>query len=119
MLLIIIYFLIIEYSYNPCKPFSEGTGCINVAACQVSNDGLYSFSIGKQENAVWSSDSGLGTIPSVTYSYNEKRVKVSLQCGTYADNRLEAIGEGPTNYYQFRLTHKCACWNGCQSKTFK
>ncbi len=24
----------IEYSYNPCKPFSEGNTCINVAVCQ-------------------------------------------------------------------------------------
>ena len=30
----LIYFLIIEYSYNPCKPFSEGNTCMNVAACQ-------------------------------------------------------------------------------------
>ena len=28
------YLLIIEYSYNPCKPFSEGSACQNVAACQ-------------------------------------------------------------------------------------
>ncbi len=26
--------LIIEYSYNPCKPFTEGSVCQNVAACQ-------------------------------------------------------------------------------------
>lgn len=26
--------IIIEYSYNPCKPFSEGEICQNVAACQ-------------------------------------------------------------------------------------
>jgi len=26
--------LIIEYSYNPCKPFSEGFYCTNVAVCQ-------------------------------------------------------------------------------------
>jgi hypothetical protein len=28
------YLLIIEYSYNPCKPFSEGFHCTNVAVCQ-------------------------------------------------------------------------------------
>ena len=32
--LIIQCLLILEYSYNPCKPFSEGTACENVAACQ-------------------------------------------------------------------------------------
>jgi hypothetical protein len=26
--------LIIEYSYNPCKPFSKGYYCTNVAVCQ-------------------------------------------------------------------------------------
>lgn len=24
----------IGYSYNPCKPFTTGTECVNVAACQ-------------------------------------------------------------------------------------
>ena len=26
-----------EYSYNPCKPFTEGTSCVDVAACQGSS----------------------------------------------------------------------------------
>jgi len=27
-------FLIIEYSYNPCRSFSQGSGCIGAAVCQ-------------------------------------------------------------------------------------
>jgi hypothetical protein len=28
------YFFVVEYSYNPCRPFSEGAVCRDVAACQ-------------------------------------------------------------------------------------
>jgi hypothetical protein len=28
------YRLIIEYSYNPCRSFSQGNGCIGVSVCQ-------------------------------------------------------------------------------------
>lgn len=31
---IVQYLIIIEYSYNPCKPFSEGSVCQNVSVCQ-------------------------------------------------------------------------------------
>jgi hypothetical protein len=31
---IIQYLLIIDYTYNPCKPYSEGVECINVSICQ-------------------------------------------------------------------------------------
>ena len=40
LILILVYIssrrclVIIDYSYNPCKPFSEGFYCTNVAACQ-------------------------------------------------------------------------------------
>lgn len=34
LIFLIQYLLIVEYSYNPCKPFSEGASCRNVAACQ-------------------------------------------------------------------------------------
>jgi hypothetical protein len=28
------YFFVVEFSYNPCRPFSEGVDCQDVAACQ-------------------------------------------------------------------------------------
>jgi hypothetical protein len=110
------YFLFVEYSYNPCKPFSEGATCVNVAACQVSNDALYTFIIAKHDSVTWSSGAGLGSLPSITYSYMDKKTVVQLQCGVDSDNLLEALGEEPTNNYKFRLTHKCACWNGCSGE---
>jgi len=102
-----------KFSYNPCKPFSEGVTCIDVAVCQVSQDAQYTFILGKQDSTVWNPGAGLGSTPFVSYTYNEKKVSVSLQCGTDKDNELEALGEDPVNTFKFRLTHKCACWNGC------
>ena len=109
----IIIILIIEYSYNPCKPFSEGNTCKDVAACQVSEDGQFTFILGKHDSAKWNPGAGLGSSPSVNYEFGEKKVSVSLQCGQAGDNQLEALGEDGVNNFKFRLTHKCACWNGC------
>ncbi|CAF1007924.1 unnamed protein product [Adineta ricciae] len=104
-----------KYSYNPCKPFTELPSCVNVAACQVSADGKYSFSIGLQNSASWNPGTGLGSLPSVTYSDGAKQASVTLQCSTDGSESLEALGESPTNFYKFRLTHKCACWDGCKN----
>ncbi|UJR08149.1 hypothetical protein I4U23_012425 [Adineta vaga] len=104
-----------KYSYNPCKPFTELPSCENVAACQVSADGKYSFSIGLQNSAQWNPGAGLGSIPSVTYIDGQKQTNVQLQCSTDGSEQFEALGESPTNFYKFRLTHKCACWDGCKN----
>ncbi|CAF0927207.1 unnamed protein product [Rotaria sp. Silwood1] len=101
-----------KYSYNPCKPFNEGPSCNGVAACQVSMDGQYSFSLGTQESASWN-PGGLGSGPSVTYSAGEKTVVVILECVTDGTNELEALGEPSINYYKLNLKNKCACWDGC------
>ena len=80
---------------------------------------MFTFVIGTQDSAQWSPGAGLGSSPSVSYSYNEKQATVSLQCGSEGDNQFEALGEDPINTFKFRLTHKCACWDGCKSKKFK
>lgn len=54
--------------------------------------------------------------PSITYSYGPKYAQVLLQCGSGDLNEFEFLGENPINVYKFRLTNKCACWNGCLSK---
>ena len=78
----------------------------------VSNDLKYRFAIGSQESAQWNEGAGLGSSPSITYTSGEKITIVNLACG--GDTvQLEALGENPTNNYKFRLTHKCACWDGC------
>jgi len=59
----------------------------------------------------------VGSIPQVSYSSGEKQVIVLLQCPDAGEEQFEALGEGPElNNYKFRLTHKCACWNGCSSE---
>jgi len=104
-----------KYSYNPCKPFSEGTTCINVAVCQVSMDGALTFVLGTQESVKWNQGSGPGTNPFIQYSNAEKQVQVDLICVQNTPDTLIALGENPINTYKFQLTGKCACWNGCQA----
>ncbi len=82
----------------------------------VSLDGIFQFALGTQESAVWSAGAGLGNIPQVSYSSGEKQVIVLLQCPVAGEEQFEALGENPINTYKFRLTHKCACWNGCSSE---
>ncbi|CAF3522807.1 unnamed protein product [Rotaria socialis] len=101
-----------KYSYNPCKPFTELPSCQGVAACQVSTDGKYSFSIGKQETAKWN-PGGIGGYPTVTYTDGPKTLIVTLVCSKNGSDELEALGESSTNNYKMRLTNKCACWDGC------
>ncbi len=31
---------------------------------------------------------------------------------------VQALGEVQPNNYQFRLSSKCACWNGCKGELF-
>ena len=78
-------------------------------------DGTLIFTIGKQESASWNPGTS-STSPSVTYTYQEKRVIITLQCSTTGAEEFEVFGEDPTNVYRFRLTHKCACWDGCSSE---
>ncbi|CAF1623616.1 unnamed protein product [Rotaria magnacalcarata] len=101
-----------KYSYNPCKSFTELPSCQGVAGCQVSTDGKYSFSIGKQESAKWN-PGGIGGSPSVTYTDGPKTLVVTLVCAKDGTDELEPLGEATTNNYKMRLTNKCACWDGC------
>lgn len=82
----------------------------------VSNDEQFTFTLGTQESARWNPGTGINDSPSVNYEYADKRVSVLLQCSTEGNNEFQAYGEDPINTYKFRLTHKCACWNGCSSK---
>ncbi|UJR12774.1 hypothetical protein I4U23_016948 [Adineta vaga] len=106
-----------KYSYNPCKPFSKGFYCTNVAVCQISTDGNYQYDLGNQGTALWNPSSEVGIAATITYTHNERTVFVKLQCSTTGKEEFEVLGEDPKNYYTFRLTHKCACWNSCSSPT--
>ena len=76
---------------------------------------MFIFAIGKQESASWNPGTP-STSPSVTYTYDGKRVIVALQCSPTGAEEFEVIGELEENVYHFRLTHKCACWDGCSSE---
>jgi hypothetical protein len=39
-------------------------------------------------------------------------------CNTDPSGSLEAIGESDQGNYKFKLSSKCACWNGCQGELF-
>jgi hypothetical protein len=88
-------------------------------SCLVSKDKVYTFILATQDGAKWDAGAGPGTNPSILYTYNDKLVSVELICSDKTNAELEAIGEGPQNNYKFRLTHKCACWNGCHCKLFQ
>jgi len=74
------------------------------------------FPIGTQDSAEWNAEDGEDRLPSVLYTYQDKKAIVTLQCSTNGTNLFEAFGEDPINTYIFRLTHRCACWNECRGK---
>ena len=82
----------------------------------VSMDGLDNFTLGTQDSAKWSAGAGPSNMPMISYSTDVKHVTVLLQCSTDGADQFEVLGEGPANNYTFRLTNKCACWNGCGRK---
>ncbi len=69
--------------------------------------------LGTQESTEWNPEGGSETSATVIYSYGEKKANVELVCAEDESDEFVAIGEGPQNFYRFRLKHKCACWNGC------
>ncbi|CAF0720230.1 unnamed protein product [Adineta steineri] len=105
------------YSYNPCKPFSEGDTCKDVAVCQVSKDKTLTFVLAKQDSAKWDAGAGPGTNPIISYKFDDKEVFVELQCTDSMTAEFLALGEQPIKTYKFKLSHKCACWNGCKSSS--
>ncbi len=72
--------------------------------------------MGAQETATWNDGSSFGIDPSISYIYNQKVTRVSLECVTSDPGQFEALGETSVNVFGFRLRHKCACWNGCKSE---
>ena len=82
----------------------------------VSRDKTLSFILATQDSAKWDAGAGPGSNPSISYTYREKKVSVELYCSNTTTAEFEAIGESPINVFKFRLTHKCACWNGCGGK---
>ena len=76
----------------------------------VSTDGQLIFPIGTQQSAVWNAGTSTSTNPTISYSYQDKRVQIELICAGDDTNLFEPLGEIATNDFRFRLTHKDACW---------
>ncbi|CAL1534096.1 unnamed protein product [Lymnaea stagnalis] len=100
-----------RFSYNPCKPFTEGT-CVNVAVCQLNNAGQY-FECGSQESANFLLDQTSG-LPAVEYSKTDgtgltRYSRVLLNCITTEGDAIEIQGEGQTGHYGFKLNSKKCC----------
>jgi hypothetical protein len=85
--------------------------------CLVSLDGQFTYVLGTQASAQWDAGSP-GNNPTISYSADPKKVQVELVCQEGSPGDVQAVGEGPDNYYKFRLTGKCACWNGCKGELF-
>lgn len=128
------FIFIIVYNYNPCRTFSLPEPCQNVAACQCEHSNeVHAYSLdflpfffflanaeerafyllGRQESALWSPGNDNGADPTVTYSGDLRKAIVILVCSTNGSEEFEVVGEEPAYTYTFRLTSKCACWNGC------
>jgi len=109
-----------KYSFNPCQPFSEGTTCVGVAVCQVEANGPDTHILAKHDSAKWDTKPFTTDNPTLSYQYNadtgQKNVQIEFICNTDPAGSLEAVGEIGTGNYQFRLSSKCSCWNGCQGK---
>ncbi|XP_033631741.1 uncharacterized protein LOC117293505 [Asterias rubens] len=109
-----------EYAYNPCYPFSDGSGrCNNAVVCQrYLGTTTEIFNVG-DATANWMSDTeGIY----IEYSHSDeggtKRTShVYLSCDPTADvPRLERRGQdGFQALYLFTLTTKCACPGTCET----
>ena len=82
----------------------------------VALDGIHTTNLGFQQSAIWNAGGEVDDNLLITYSEDIRKVLVILQCSTTGAEEFEVLGEDPINVYIFRLTHKCACWNGCSSK---
>lgn len=79
-------------------------------------DGQFRFALATQDSTTWKLDDAPEPNPLITYSLGPKQVTVYLQCSDSTTPLFTAVGEVSTNAYVFRLSHKCACWNGCKSR---
>ncbi|XP_076360741.1 uncharacterized protein LOC143252462 [Tachypleus tridentatus] len=113
-----------RYSYNPCFDFKEGPAnnplvdCSSeVAACQISPDGKFYYSLGNQASAqfYWNV---IGSVLQVVYHapHARRQTNVTLVCSQESSSpELNVLGETKpgAEQYEFNLITKCACPDGC------
>ncbi len=80
------------------------------------DDGSHTTATGYHETAKWIDESGTGENLTIQYMTSERISIVFLNCSTDGTEKFEVLGEYPMLFYNFRLTHKCVCWDGCNSE---
>ena len=80
-------------------------------------EGGSAISLGPQTSASWSPGDETSEYPSISYYQGERKTIVILKCSTSGETIFQVVGEDPPLVYLFILTHKCACWDGCSSKS--
>ncbi|XP_064648429.1 uncharacterized protein LOC135500728 [Lineus longissimus] len=109
------------YSYNPCRPFSEGDKCTNVAVCEVlDNDGTFYYTpAGAQDGAQFGTE---GSDLKVTYKSSPDQfsyiTNVILKCDetVTGDPTWQVPGTQPDFSIKLVMTHKCNCPGHCGSE---
>ncbi|XP_013390628.1 cation-dependent mannose-6-phosphate receptor isoform X1 [Lingula anatina] len=101
-----------SFSWNPCNPFDEGSGCAKVSACQ-NHAGTDDYPIGLQESAEFINDPtrGLEIHYTATTGFTQRESFVQLICDMGTEGSLTAKGEDPAGsaQYYMTLTSKYAC----------
>lgn len=80
-------------------------------ASTVSTDGMYSFTLGRQNASKWTIDSNAR--PVLTYTYGAKTASITMVCSDTDTDQFEIVNEDFGNHYSMLLRSRCACWNRC------
>ncbi len=91
-------------------------------SCLVEASGPDRHILAVQNNVQWDTKPGTTDNPTLSYTYQsdtgQKNVQIEMICTPDSPDSLEVLGEVGVGNYQFKLTSKCACWNGCPGKLF-
>ncbi|XP_072179713.1 uncharacterized protein [Diadema setosum] len=111
------------YAINPCHPFNQGEGCINVTACRTGEDGSEE-NIGEPDNENIYFDSESQNVVIEYWSGNESLryvTKIITACGEEDQDQLVVDGlHDPALKvitFQFILLSRCACVDVCATAT--
>lgn len=105
------------YAWNPCNAITESSGeCINAASCR--KDATTSITIGTQDTAKFDTTSGENVVLQYTALGPDEipfDVWVELICDPDQKDPIFKV-DGDISYliYQYKLTSKCCCPDGCK-----
>ncbi|XP_072028380.1 uncharacterized protein [Amphiura filiformis] len=110
--------LFYEYSFNGCYAYSDAF-CKDAVACQRrKNSQDPGFSLGTPDSADYT-DGTVLNFTAVGQDGQQRTARIKLICeadGTPESSSIKRLGEPAANWiYEYELTSKCACGNGCAS----